>query len=570
MPSYQSLKALQVRLKPDLREIEPIRERFLGFLVDLGMDALELEGWKLVFTEMTANAIEHGKQSSETEFVRVVWWREGSTIFLETHDSGSGPSPEGVMNPTLPEDPLAEGGRGLFIIHSFVDHWEHWRRDDGGYFIRVRKGYARLAESDPEDPATELILDELADSYENLALYDNLGQAVAGGASFAEAYRSTLQVFLDSGSPDDFHIEAVPTNTLPEFEQIQDDTTFCRYGKADPKVWDALNSSEYFLWKGVTGAAGFVFQGKQEWRTEGCVVPLRHNQEVVALVALGYKQIRESMGSRIVRQLQALSTILGMALSRSIMDRERLDRDRMRHELNIATKLQQKLLPLDNPTPVVPGWDFFVNCLPAQEVAGDFAEVRKGTDGTIVGCIIDVMGKGISAAILAGIFRSHFISFARSPVSPADFLSTVNESLEDQLARHTMFITAIAFRLLPNSGVMELASAGHPPGIIVHAKGGISQLKALNPPLGLFADEHFDLVEIPFHPGDRCFFVTDGYFEWTTPQGEQFGWEALVEWLQGQGKLPPPDILKAFNLLAQGEQESASRDDQTLLVITRQ
>jgi serine phosphatase RsbU (regulator of sigma subunit)/anti-sigma regulatory factor (Ser/Thr protein kinase) len=572
MPSYHPIHKLKVRLRPDLKEIGPSRQRFLEFLGECHLPPAEIEGWKLVFSELLANAIEHGARQAAEDALLVSWWREANSVHLETKDPGTGPPDEATRDPRLPEDPLSEGGRGLFIVKSFVDSWEHWRGEQGFRF-HVWKTYKALPQATPPDPAVELILDELADTYENLALYDQLGQAVIGGTSFADFFQASLQVFIEAGTPDQFHFEPHPEAVFPEFLEMATHPVHGRFGKARPQTWESLATQPYLLWNSESVRP--LFQaGGNHWCPEGCAVPIRHNAQTVALIALGHGIVGESLGSRGVRQLQALGNILGLALSRSVMERERIERDRIRHELRIATQLQQKLLPLDGQPPEVPDWSFFIHCQPAQEVAGDFAEIRESEDGTLVGCVIDVMGKGVTAAILAGIFRSHFIAFSRSRLSPGEFLTQVNACLETQLAKQTMFITAVAFRLHPGDGQMELANAGHPPAIILADSGHIREIAALNPPIGLFPNEAYQSIRLHVQPGDRCFLLTDGLFEWTAADGRLFGWERLVRWLGEQTFRPLKLIPKAFYEIprapADPQTTHAARDDETLLILAYQ
>jgi serine phosphatase RsbU (regulator of sigma subunit)/anti-sigma regulatory factor (Ser/Thr protein kinase) len=570
--SFKNIHLLQARFRADVSEIAPLNKQFSDFLAAIALTDDEQAGWKLVFAEMLANAIKHGAPTGAGDALRVSWWVESNVLYLETRDQGTGPDPAVTDNPCLPEDPLAEGGRGLYIIHSFVENWRHSRSSDG-YVLRVWKSYPDLPEIIPEDPSMELILDELADSYENLTLYDRLGQAVVGGESFAGFLRATLQVFIDAGTPDYFHIEPSPSELLPEIIELEHFAEYKRFGTANTDLWQQFEKKPYVLW----GRAGSAFPFKpspSSMRTgDGCAIPITHNGQTVALLALGYDTHKESFGSRVVRQIQALGNILSMALSRSIMDRERAERERIRHAFQIATELQQQLLPLDALPPQPGGWEFFVSCDPAMEVAGDFAEIRPSVEGSMVGCIIDVMGKGVTAAILAGIFRSHFIAFSRGNESPASFCARVNDSLEAQLASQTMFITGVVFRIDPASGKMELVVAGHPPVILLNQQGHVHEIEAVNPPFGLFTGETFKSAHHQMAAGERCCFVTDGFFEWQTADGGLFGWDPLVDWLRSQIDYPAADIIRNFHALSRDPEnancDALSRDDETLMVLTR-
>lgn len=567
MSSIRNVSTVYVRLKSDAREIAPVRDRYLSFLGEAGLEEKEIEGWKMVFTELVANAIKHGSVRSG-DMVRVGWWVDQNTVWLSVRDNGNGPAEEFLENPSLPENPLAEGGRGLFLIGEFVDQWQHWRSPDG-YTAAVAKTYPDITGTALEDPAMELVLDELADSYENLALYERLGRAMVEEESFSQFFRSCLRIFIEAGKPDNFHLETAGDESLPEFILLANEPSFQRFGNASNALWEILADRPYFVWS-RNSAGGIPFSNGQTWCPEGCAVPIRHLGKTVGLLALGLLETPDSMRSHGVRNLQALGNIIGIGLSRSIMDREKSERNRIRHELNIATGLQQQLLPLSARPPSLPSWRLFVHCEPAQEVAGDFAEIRQTADHNLTGCIIDVMGKGVTAAILAGIFRSHFISYSQIAGDPAEFLNRVNRTLVEQLNQQTMFITATVFCLDVKSGQLQIASAGHPPTIIFQADGGVREWEAENPPLGLFQGEQYVSHQLSLHPGERLMLVTDGLYEWPTDEG-QFGWNALVDWLKTHRKLSGQEILTKLRLLAsphlQRDRSETSGDDQTILII---
>ena len=148
------------------------------------------------------------------------------------------------------------------------------------------------------------------------------------------------------------------------------------------------------------------------------------NDELVGVISAAYESDDVTIRSNDLRNLRALADIIGIALSREGMQRERDEKKRLATEISIATKLQHQLLPIDKAPPTLPGYDLFIKSLSALEIAGDFVEVRQSSDGEFLGCVIDVMGKGVSAAILAGIFRSQFLAFSERGGSPSVSLTT--------------------------------------------------------------------------------------------------------------------------------------------------
>ena len=72
----------------------------------------------LAVSEAVGNAVEHGPEGA-TVRVRCVPTR--GTLDLEVEDGGDGPSPDSVEGAALPADPIAEGGRGLYIMKTLAD-----------------------------------------------------------------------------------------------------------------------------------------------------------------------------------------------------------------------------------------------------------------------------------------------------------------------------------------------------------------------------------------------------------------------------------------------------------------
>ena len=93
--------------------------------------AMQSHGWSagdvtravLSVGECVSNAVEHGgapgvgplRLSHETSADRASVW---------VVDGGSGPPRDRTANPSLPADPLATGGRGLFILDRLADRVE--------------------------------------------------------------------------------------------------------------------------------------------------------------------------------------------------------------------------------------------------------------------------------------------------------------------------------------------------------------------------------------------------------------------------------------------------------------
>lgn len=567
MPQESALYITEFKLPADVKQITEVRARFIEFLLSLGLDDSEKEGWKLTFTEAVNNAIEHGSLGDSRSDIYVRWWSAHDAVWLETEDPGQGPSEELAANPTLPDDPLAEGGRGLFIIHSFADQFDHWR-SSRGYVAKIGKFYKRLNSVLPLNPEMDAILDELSDCYESLSLFDRMAANLLQDEQIDAFVQSCLDIFMDARDYASIHLEFYRPGENSIYDCLSRIESYGVFGRMQEDAIKALSDNDSINWSvrrhnnPFTAAEGFPV---------GCCVPFYVGGQIVGLIAVGCTKETQLIRSNDVRNLRALADIVGVSVSRALLDIEKDERKRLATEMSIATTLQQQLLPIARDHLEIPGYDLFFSSLSALEVAGDFVEVRQTSSGEYIGCVIDVMGKGVSAAILAGIFRSQFIAYAYRGGKLATFIEGVNQALERQLGGATMFITAFVFKINPESHDLTYAAAGHPPALLLQADGSLRELPSMGPPMGLFAEIEYGQEQFKLAPGDRLIVVTDGLYEWTYGQNI-FGWETMVKWFTHNNDLDAESLWKHLQekMVDAREAQSIEReDDETLLILTR-
>jgi serine phosphatase RsbU (regulator of sigma subunit) len=96
------------------------------------------------------------------------------------------------------------------------------------------------------------------------------------------------------------------------------------------------------------------------------------------------------------------------------------------------------------------------------------------------------------------------------------------------------FVTVSLARLHPLHRTLSYAGAGHVPGFVLLESGNVKcALDSSGPPLGLFSESKFSLgVPIDLAPGDVTVLLTDGVTESTTPEGNQFGTQGVLDYLQ--------------------------------------
>lgn len=212
-------------------------------------------------------------------------------------------------------------------------------------------------------------------------------------------------------------------------------------------------------------------------------------------------------------------------------------------EISLAKEVQRALQPLrlkdrvwQSPTDGSTRRAAFRHVyMPSTGVAGDCFEVFPVSDSGVGMLICDVMGHGVSAALIAAMLRGLMEQVSNLADTPGLLLSSLNRQLYRifSQANITMFATACYVYLDLDKQRLTLSGAGHPAPIVMTADG-----KALLPPiprspaLGLIESALFRESEIPLEAGMKLMLYTDGLTEAHNPTGDELGAVRIMNYLQ--------------------------------------
>ena len=96
----------------------------LSSMDSLGYPDESIRKMKIILTELFANAIYHGNKGDHSKKVTVGHIINKNKILVSIMDEGDGFDPKIIPDPTLPENLIKDCGRGLYIVHSYVDKVE--------------------------------------------------------------------------------------------------------------------------------------------------------------------------------------------------------------------------------------------------------------------------------------------------------------------------------------------------------------------------------------------------------------------------------------------------------------
>jgi serine phosphatase RsbU (regulator of sigma subunit) len=271
------------------------------------------------------------------------------------------------------------------------------------------------------------------------------------------------------------------------------------------------------------------------------------------------------------RLVTAVSALAALAIENArLHDAARRELDASRrayHERDhVARVLQESLLPPR--LPEIEGLELAARYVPGEGmVGGDFYDVFALGDGAFGAAIGDVQGKDARAAGMTSVVR-HSLRTSAQTRGPSESLAVANQIvLQEQEPSDPRFASAALARLEREGDGFRvvLASAGHPPALVVRADGTVEDCHAPGTLLGITAEADIADSETLLGPGDALVLYTDGLIEARSPDGI-LGEERVRELLVREAGATSDGLATALDALAAGFSRLRRRDDLALLV----
>ena len=554
----------RLRVPADLRRLEELRVAFSAFLRQAGSAAEDISRWELVLAEAVANAILHGSGKDAQREIELAWSAGDGQIILEVADSGAGLKP-GHLAAGLPLDPLQTSGRGLYLIQQSCDRVEHWTSPAGFRLVMMRNSPGVAAPSGASESLLQLALAEISQCYESLAAFYRLGDALIAAERLPDFFRQAVGD-IAKVVPHDRLCLHFPSGLQPALREGLAELPFAVFeNDADTVATAVFRSGNETVWQTAAEIAPDPVWGAFDC---GFCVPLRAGGLTLGALTLARNK-RPYLVAAELSTARTYADLFGIALANANNALVREHEQQALREIEIAAAMQQDLLPLPAASSLT-GGRAVVRRHNARTVAGDYVDICPTPDGGLLLAMVDVMGKGMSAALFAGMVRTAL----RIQVDLGQPIGRLMEDLNRVLCRQTgeltLFATCALVYITPQRDRAMVANAGHCPVLWLGrgAGGPTREMAPSGPPLGLYPDIRYPVEEQPLAPGDQIVLVTDGLYEWETKSDPAGGWKRLAALLGDQrikgGEAMWESIQQRIRAARPGDTDA--RDDQTLLV----
>jgi sigma-B regulation protein RsbU (phosphoserine phosphatase) len=299
------------------------------------------------------------------------------------------------------------------------------------------------------------------------------------------------------------------------------------------------------------------------------LLPVATKDQLLGIVSLG-PRLGDLPFSRDDRHLlMAVALQMAFAIQNAELVQEIAVEERLRHELAIATTVQQRLFP-EKP-PEMTSLELSGVCYPARGVGGDYYDFIELDQGKVGIAVADVAGKGISAALLMCTVQASLRSQAQTANGNlTELVSAMNRLLHfstDAASYATFFYAQFDER----TRLLTYVNAGHNPPMLVRAsksvraqgvgysagaQGAIRQAEHLDydgladvtlltkggPIIGAFNNSDYEQETIQMESGDLLVAYTDGVTEARNAEDQEFGEATLREIIDRSSHVPAQQL----------------------------
>jgi phosphoserine phosphatase RsbU/P len=291
-----------------------------------------------------------------------------------------------------------------------------------------------------------------------------------------------------------------------------------------------------------------------------------------------------------------------MSANIEVLLEERVERERLEREVEIAAEVQAQLFPRSVPHLLTV--EISAECRAARGVAGDYYDYIEVAPGLIALALGDVSGKGVSASLVmsnlqaslraqttitaermeiaeravaasaeagtsgGGQLLTHFAAAAEIGGAVARMMTNINPQL-CQSTESNRFATLFLALYEDGTRQFRYCNAGHNAPALVRADGSVERLTTGGMMVGAFDWAEYEEAGAALDPGDVLLIFSDGISEAENETGEEYGEARLTRFAIEHRTLSAHELRDAIFTEIDAWSGTRERDDDQTLVIVK-
>lgn len=298
------------------------------------------------------------------------------------------------------------------------------------------------------------------------------------------------------------------------------------------------------------------------------IIPVLTQDKPLAYVLIGDIDEEAEGISPTIKHLhfiQTISNVIIVAIENIRLFNESLRQEAIKKELELASRMQNMLIPENDTLPQNKYIHFSAFYHPHFSVGGDYYDCIALNDKELGFCIADVSGKGISAAILMSNFQANLRALFTDEIQLDQLVTRLNERVMAS-AKGEKFLTLFIGKYNTRANELNYINAGHNPPILYEKKKDkISMLRKGCVGMGMLDDiPKIEMGRYAIGEPSKLLCYTDGLVELVDETGVEFGTENIEKYLTN-----PRSIQEDIQAIIKGQRilsgNQAIFDDITML-----
>ena len=298
-------------------------------------------------------------------------------------------------------------------------------------------------------------------------------------------------------------------------------------------------------------------------------VPMFMQGRLIGTIMVGPKMSGKVYSREDIDLLATVGGQAAIAIENARLHQSEIEKQRIEEELSLARKIQQGLLPKEQPP--MQGLDISGVSVPALTVGGDYFDYIPLGPNKLLVVVGDVSGKGMSAALYMSKIQGMIQVIAPMYQHPKEMLIQVNRRIYDSLERKS-FITMILALFDLDTKEVRICRAGHNKALI-GVNGTLEYLKGGGIGLGLergpVFEQELEEVRQPLNDNSIFVFYSDGLTEAMNEGMLQFGEEAVFEIVKQQRSLGARELQHTILKSVEDFRGAAEQNDDLTVVVVK-